>query len=76
MLDSRLDLLAFMLCLVDMLTAAVMGLRGLYSPLVWVVGVVFPSVAAYVVGCWVFKDKRPKKSAPFTRKSASARADC
>jgi hypothetical protein len=57
MLDKKLDLLAFNLCLVDILFFFIMALRGLYVPFYWVVGCLFPSVAAYVVGCWVFKEK-------------------
>ncbi len=55
---TRLDILAAVLWLMDLLFLAVMGFSNLYSPLVWVVGVVFPSVIAYVAGCWLFRADR------------------
>jgi hypothetical protein len=73
MFEKKLDLdvLAFMLGFIDVLFYMVMSgdyfyfksSKELYVPLVWVVGVVFPSVAAYVVGCWVFRKKEGLKPA-------------
>lgn len=66
---KKLDLFAFMLCSIDCLFYIVMSgdfivwqdSQVLYSPLVFVVGVIFPSVIAYLIAAWKFREKQPKK---------------
>lgn len=56
-LAEQQELLALILCTLDLAVYAEMAWLNIYYPMHYVLGVLFPSLGAYVIGAWLFKRK-------------------